>query len=65
MIKTVIRINKDMVLVFDENGDELPKYQGYYQDVRDRILSDAQTNAVFKYWFGHAKKPDTVAMECW
>ena len=65
MIKTVIRIKNDMVLVFDENGDELPEYQGYYNNVKDRILADARANAVFNHWFGHSMKPDGITMEAW
>jgi hypothetical protein len=65
MIKTVIRIKNEMVMVFDENGDELPEYQGYYYDVKDRILADAQVNSVFKHWFGHSLKPAAVRLEIW
>jgi hypothetical protein len=65
MIKTVIRIKNDMVMVFDENGEELPEYQGYYQDVKDRILADARPDAVFNHWFGHSLNPETVSLECW
>jgi endo-alpha-1,4-polygalactosaminidase (GH114 family) len=65
MIKTVIRAKNDMVLVFDENGEELPEYQGYYSKVKDRILADAQVDSVFNHWFGHSFKPDVVRLECW
>jgi hypothetical protein len=65
MIKTVIRIKNDMVMVFDENGDEMPEYQGYYNDVKDRILADARVDSVFNHWFGHSLKPDGVAPLCW
>ena len=65
MIKTVIRINNDMVMVFDENGEELPEYQGYYDSVKDNILADAQMESVFNYWFGHSQKPEAVSPECW
>jgi hypothetical protein len=65
MIKTVIRIKNDMVLVFDENGDELPEYQGYYPNVKDQILADAQANAVFNHWFGHSLKPEGITLEAW
>ncbi len=65
MIKTVIRIESDIVMVFDENGEELPEYQGYYRDVKDRILADAPADAVFNHWFGHYLKPELVSPECW
>lgn len=65
MIKTVIRIKNDMVMVFDEKGEELPEYQGYYGEVKDRILADAQTDSVFNHWFGHSLKPESVGLKCW
>lgn len=65
MIKTIIRIKNDMVLVFDENGEELPEYQGYYDNVKDRIMADALANSVFNHWFGHSLKPEGVALKAW
>lgn len=61
MIKTVIRIENDMVMVFDENGDEIPEYQGNYDYVKDRIMADADTESVFKHWLGSWPKPRMVA----
>lgn len=60
MIKTVIRIENDMVMVFDEHGEEIPKYQGNYDYVRDKIIADATEEAVFNHWFGHSLKPYVV-----
>jgi hypothetical protein len=54
-----------MVMVFDENGEELPEYQGRYNEVRDRIVADAPTGAVFNHWFGHSLKPDIVPTKKW
>jgi len=65
MIKTVIRIKNDMVMVFDENGEELPEYQSYYNNVKDKILADAREYSVFNHWFGHSVKPEGVALEAW
>lgn len=65
MIKTVIRINNDMVMVFDEKGEEMPEYQGYFKDVKDRILEDARQDSVFKHWFGYLLKPETVSRKSW
>lgn len=65
MIKTIIRVKNDMVMVFDENGEELPEYQGYYNDVKDRILADARAESVFNHWFGHSLKHEAVGPECW
>lgn len=65
MIKTVIRTRNDMVMVFDENGEELPEYQGNYYDVKDRILADAQVDSVFNHWFGRKLGPEAVDLMSW
>ncbi|OGN98389.1 MAG: hypothetical protein A2Y58_01120 [Chloroflexi bacterium RBG_13_51_52] len=65
MIKTVIRIKNDMVMVFDENGKEMPRYQGYYSEVKDKIIEDAQSGSIFNHWFGYSLKPVAVGPERW
>ena len=65
MIKTVIRIKNDMVLVFDENGEEMPRYQGYYREVKDKILADIQPGSIFNHWFGYSLKPVAVVPDSW
>lgn len=65
MIKTVIRIENDLVMVFDENGEEIPEYQGVYDYVKDRIIADASEQSVFNHWFGYSAKPSIVSPECW
>jgi hypothetical protein len=47
MINQVIRFQNDMVLVFDENGEQIPEFQGRYQDVRVKILARAPKEAKF------------------
>ena len=49
MIKTVIRYSNDMVMVFDNKGEQIPEYQGQYKEVKGKILTDAPLNAVFVY----------------
>lgn len=49
MIKTVIRCPDDMVMVFDKEGEQIPEYQGQYEKVKEKILTDAPPNAVFGY----------------
>ena len=49
MIKTVIRCPDDMVMVFDEQGEQIPEYQNQYQKVKESILKDAPLNAIFAY----------------
>ncbi len=34
MIRTVIRCQNNMVLVFDKEGKQIPKYQGQYEKVK-------------------------------
>ncbi len=65
MIKTVIRIKNDMVMVFDENGEEIPRYQGFYNEVKDSILADARAGSIFNHWFGYSLKPVIVTPERW
>ena len=65
MIKTVIRLQNDMVLVFDENGEQVPQYQGRYEDVRGNVLRDAPTGTAFNHWFCHPVKAETMAKERW
>lgn len=65
MIKTVIRIKNDMVLVFDEKGEQIPFYQGYYNEVKDIILADVQPGSIFNHWFGYSPKPVAVSSDGW
>jgi hypothetical protein len=51
MIKTVIRFQNNMVAVFDGRGEQIPKYQGQYEEVRGSILKNAPPDAVFTYGF--------------
>lgn len=65
MIKTVIRLEDDTVLVFDELGEQIPELQGRYEDVKRGIVMDAPAGTVFNHWFGYALKPMTVSQETW
>lgn len=65
MIKTVIRVKNDMVMVFNEDGEQIPEYQGYYGDVKEKILADAPAGSVFNHWFGHSPEPEMVTGETW
>jgi hypothetical protein len=65
MIKTVIRMKNDMVMVFDEEGEQIPEYQGHYVDVKAKILADAPAGSVFNHWFGHSLQPDIVEDKVW
>ena len=65
MIKTVIRIKNDMVMVFDEDGEQIPEYQGHYDEVKEKILADAPAGSVFNHWFGHEPEPECVSGSAW
>ena len=47
MIKTVIRFKNNMVMVFDKRGEQMPKYQGQYEKVKESILGDALPDTIF------------------
>ena len=51
MIKTVIRSQNNMVMVFDESGEQVPEYQGQYERVKESILKDGPIDAVFAHGF--------------
>lgn len=65
MMKTVIRTATDMVIAFDEQGNQMPEYQGWYEDVKRKIMADFGTGAVYIHWFGVSTKPDTVLLTNW
>jgi len=65
VIKTVIKSQSDMVLVFDEGGEQIREYQGSYKEVKENILRDAPSTAVFAYWLNHADEPRMVAKGDW
>lgn len=52
MIKAAIRFGDNMVMVFDENGEQMTEYQGKYNEVKDEILKDAPGDATFYYSIG-------------
>ncbi len=65
MIKTVIRFQNNMVMVFDKSGEQIPKYQGQYEEVKQSILKDASVNAVFAHGFSNAGELRKVSREEW
>ena len=65
MIKTVIRANYNMVMVFDKHGRQIPEYQGQYEDVKRKIMVDTQVEARFIHWFGVSPEPDIVDKINW
>ena len=65
MIKTIVRLKNDMVMAFDAEGEQVPEYQGQYEDVKGSILRDAPLDAVFTRWFSYDIEPENVYRESW
>ena len=65
MIKTVFRCQNGMVMVFDEDGEQIPKYQGMYEEVKESILRDAPPEARFGYFPDNELELRVVPREEW
>jgi len=65
VIKYVIKTQNGMALVFDSRGEQIPEYQGQYEQVRLRILKDAPLGTVFSYVFNYESELRTVPREEW
>jgi len=65
VIKSVIKAQNGMVLIFDDKGEQIPEYQGQYEQVKLRILKDAPPSAVFSYAFDYESGLKTVPREEW
>ncbi len=65
MIKTVIRAQNGMVMVFDKMGEQIPKYQGQYEEVKESILGDALPDTIFALGFSDAGELRKVPREGW
>lgn len=63
MIKSVIKSQNGMTLVFDEKGKQMPAYQGRYEEVRERILADAPLDVLF--WHDEVRQLKPVEKEEW
>jgi len=65
MIKTVVRSQSSMVMVFDKEGEQIPEYQGQYEDVKESILKDAPPDTTFAHGMTDAGKLRKVSKEEW
>ena len=65
MIKTVIKCANGMTLVFDKRGEQIPKYQGQYGEVKGKILKNAPTDAVFGYFPNEESELKIISKEEW
>ena len=65
VIRSVIKAENGMVLVFDDEGEQIPEYQGQYAKVKPWILRDALPNAVFSHALDNDSELKTVPREEW
>jgi len=65
MIKTVMRFKNNMVMVFDKWGEQIPKYQGQYEKMKESILRDALPDTIFALGFTDAGELQKVPREEW
>ncbi len=64
-IKTVVRTERDRVMVFDTRGEQITRYQGKYDKVRESILKDAPAEAIFAYGYTSNGEIRTLPREEW
>ncbi len=65
VIKSVYRIKNDTVMVFDAEGEQVPEYQGRYEDVKESILREAPSDAVLSHWFDNTMESEVMTQENW
>ena len=65
MIKTAIRFQNNMVMAFDKEGEQTPRYQGKYEEVKESILKDAPPDAIFAHDFSDTGELRKVSREGW
>jgi len=65
LIETVIKTQSGMAWVFDEQGEQIPEYQGHYEKVKPHILKDAPPRAVFNHAFDYNTELKTVPRDKW
>ena len=65
MIRSVIKTPNNMALVFDENGEQIPEYQGQYEEVKERILKEATPETIFGHWVDYETDIQTVSRGEW
>ena len=65
MIKTAIKFRNNMVMVFDKEGEQIPQYQGQYEEVKESILADALPDTIFTLGFTDAGELREVSRGEW
>lgn len=49
MIKEAILFDNEMVMVFHENGEQIPEYQGRHSKVVTKIIQNSTDKTIFKF----------------
>ena len=65
VIESIIKAQNGMVVVFDGKGEQIPEYQGQYEEVKPYILKDALPSAVFSYALDGETELKIVPREEW
>ena len=65
MIKTAIKFKNNMVMVFGTRGEQIPRYQGQYEKVKESILGDALPDTIFALGFTDTGELREVPREGW
>jgi len=65
VIKIAIRFKNNMVVVLDDEEEQMPEYQGQYEEVRESILRDAPPDAIFAHGFTNSGELRRVPREEW
>ena len=65
MIQTAIRFKNNMVMVFDKKGEQIPKYQGQYENVKESVTKNAPAEAVFAHGISHDGELQKVTRVEW
>ena len=65
MIRTAIRFQDNVVVVFDGRGRQVPKYQGQYEKVKESILRDAPSDAIFGHFPARETQIRVVSRDEW
>ncbi len=64
-IKTIIRCQNDMVMVFDKEREQIPEYQGQYEEVKESILKNAPSGAIFSHLPDYETEVQIVSRNDW
>ena len=57
-IANVYHFGNGMVMVFDHNGQQVPEYQGRYEDVIDKLRAVYSGPIIATDWVNPNAKPD-------